>query len=348
VRIGFAGLGFAARNIDLPGARTTDGTPVGGFDSDGEQRRSWMAETGLPAYGSLEELLERDGPEVVIVATPPDAHREVAEEALRAGVHIVCEKPLASTVADGEAMAAAALESGRSLAVLQELRAERIVAAVREQIGGPDAGQLVFAQIWQLIDSPLSERGGWRAGSQSLLHAGIHLIDLGLHLFGEPPVAVDAQHQRSPEAGDDDSIHLVTLEFPRGRLAQITLQRVHKGGGRYLEIRADCERASLRASRGGRAELRLGRPLSRRPGLRLDLAAGGLAWRERGELRARLARNPRRPEVAGTGAQLQAMLDAFESGGEPPSPAREALVALAVVEAAYESARAGRRIALDG
>lgn len=346
MRIGFAGLGFAARSIDLPGARETSGSPVGGFDLSAEQRESWTAETGLAAYRSLEELFEREHPGVVIVATPPDAHREVAEAALRAGAHVVCEKPLAASVTDGERMAVVAGEAGRSLAVLQELRAEPIVTALRERIGGSDAGALVFAQLWQLMDSPLSERDGWRAGMPSLLHAGIHLVDLALHLFGEAPVAVSAQHSSAPGAADGDPIHLVALEFAGGRLAQITLQRVHKGGPRYLEVRADCERASLRASRGGRAELRVGRPLSRRPGLRLELSAGGLAWEERGERRASLARNPRNPAVSGTGAQLELMLEAFRSDREPPSSAREGLAALAVVEAAYESFRTGRRIEL--
>jgi predicted dehydrogenase len=243
-------------------------------------------------------------------------------------------------------MAAVAGEQGRSLAVLQELRAEPIVRAVRERIGGSDAGSLVFAQLSQLLDSPLSERQGWRAETPTLLHAGIHLVDLALHLAGEPPVAVSGQHLRTDRAGQDDPIHLVALEFGGGRLAQITLERVHKGGPRYLEIRADCERATLRASRGGRAELRVGRPLSRRPGLRLELGAGGLAWEERGERRSHLARNPRDAVVAGTAAQLEEMLEAFRSGREPPSSAREALAALATVEAAYESARAGRRIEL--
>jgi predicted dehydrogenase len=346
MRIGFAGLGFAARNIDLPAARLTTGAPAGGFDPVAEQRESWRVETGLPAYGSLEELFEGEGPEVVIVATPPGAHREVAEAALKLGAHVVCEKPLADTSADGERMAALAEERGLSLAVLQELRAEPIFDGLRRRIGEPGTGPLAFLQVSQLVDSPLSERGGWRAGLPSLLHAGVHLVDLTLSLFGEAPVAVSDQNWSPPRAAGDDSIHLVTIEFDGGRLAQITMQRAHRGGTRYLEVRADCELASLRASRGGRAELRLGRPLSRRAGVRLELSAGGLAWEERDHRRIHLARNPRNALVAGTASQLQAMLAAIRSGVVPPSSATEALTTMRVIEAAYASARAGRRIEL--
>src|SRR5262249_35762604 len=78
VKIGFAGLGWAARGFHLPAARRTQGVEaVGGFDSSAEQRASWTKETGLPGFETFDELLDRTQPELLVVATPPDSHTEL-------------------------------------------------------------------------------------------------------------------------------------------------------------------------------------------------------------------------------------------------------------------------------
>jgi predicted dehydrogenase len=92
--------------------------------------------------------------------------------------------------------------------------------------------------------------------------------------------------------------------------------------------------------------VRLGLKRAESPGARFDLGLAGLAWAERGAKRSRLARNPRDAGVAGTTSLLQGLVDAIETGGEPPSSAREARDVLAVIEAAYESARTGERVVL--
>jgi predicted dehydrogenase len=124
------------------------------------------------------------------------------------------------------------------------------------------------------------------------------------------------------------------------------MNRLHRGGDRYAEIRADCEQASLRASWGGRALLEVGKKRGGRTGARVQFAAGGIAWEERGLRRTTLARDPRRPELAGTEGTLRKLIAAIESGGETPSPGEQAITTLEVIEAAYASATTGERIAL--
>ena len=90
--------------------------------------------------------------------------------------------------------------------------------------------------------------------NRTLFEAGCHLVDLLLDLFGEVPAAVYARHTSGlDQTRNADAIHLVVLEFSGGRLAQITIDRLCRAGTRYIELRADCEEASLRASHGGRA-----------------------------------------------------------------------------------------------
>ena len=141
-------------------------------------------------------------------------------------------------------------------------------------------------------------------------------------------------------------MQLVTLEFGGGRLGAITLDRVTKTATRYFEVRADCERASLRASYGGRAVARFGAKRAERTGVQVDYGPGGLAWAEIGRRRRVLARAPRELNVAATGDLLVAAVEAWSSGAEPPSSAREARDVIAVIEAAYESHASGARVEL--
>lgn len=352
MRIGYAGLGWATRAFHLPALRAQDDAEVvGGFDLSPEQRASWERETGQPAFETFGDLLERARPDVVVVATPPDSHAELCLQALEGGTHVFCEKPFVSNVEEADRVIAAASSAGRFVAVNHEFREKPIFKALKERIGSNSAGRLVFCQIWQLMDlAPWDEPVPWRAAmpNRSLFEGGVHLVDLVLSLFGEKPIAVYARHSSGldPER-DADAIHLVTLDFPHGRLAQITIDRLCPAATRYVEVRADCERESLRASLGGRALLRVGMKRAERTGLKLEVGAGGLAWAERGTHRKVLARNPRDAGAFGTARLLGGVLQAFREGREPPSNAREARDVLEVIEAAYRSGATGERVELS-
>ena len=210
---------------------------------------------------------------------------------------MICEKPFVADVAEADRVLAAAAAAGKQVAVNHEFRQMPIYRALREQIGGPGVGRLVFCQIWQLMDlAPWDEPVAWRASmpNRTLFEGGVHLVDLLMLLFGEKPAAVYARHSSGLERERQaDAIHLVTFEFSDGRLAQITIDRLCKAGTRYVEVRADCEHASLRASHGGRALLQLGKKRAEKTGLRIDFGQGGLAWLERGLSRKPFARSPR-------------------------------------------------------
>jgi D-apiose dehydrogenase len=352
MRVGYVGLGWASRAFHLPAAkRVPTAEPVGGCDESPEQRASWERETKLPAYHSLEALVERARPDMVVVATPPDSHAELCIRALEAGVHVFCEKPFVSTVEEADRVLAAAEASARRVAVNHQYREKPVFRAIKDQIGRPDIGRLVFCQFTQLMDMPpWDEPVPWRRAMphRTLFEGGVHLMDLLVHFYDELPEAVYASHS----AGLDpqrtaDAIHLVVLEFPSSRLAQITINRLCRAGTRYIELRADCEQASLRASHGGRVLLQAGMKRAERPAVRFVYGLGGVAWLERGTTRKTLARNPRDPAVAATATLFEKIVAALERGDEPPSSGREARNVLAVIEAAYRSAASGDRVQLD-
>ena len=351
MRVGIVGLGWASRAFHVPALKQLPGVQlVGGADSDAAQRASWERETALASYASFDELLERGRPEAVVIATPPQSHAALCIAALQAGSHVICEKPFVQDVAEADAVLAAAASAGRQVAVNHEFREMPIYRALREQIGARDVGRLVFCQIWQLMDlAPWDEPVPWRAAmpNRTLFEGGVHLVDLLTLLFGERPTAVYARHSSGFESERRaDAIHLVTFEFSGGRLAQLTIDRLCKAGTRYVEVRADCEHASLRASHGGRAVVQLGKKRAERTGLRVDFGQGGLAWIERGLSRTTLARSPRDSAMHATRDLSRRILAAFAAGEEPPSSGREARDVLEVIAAAYRSAETGQRIEL--
>jgi predicted dehydrogenase len=351
LRVAAVGLGNATTMFHVPAVRRLEGAQlVGGADLSAERREAWTRATGSPAFESLDELLERARPEILIVATPPDAHVEPCLRALAAGCHVFCEKPLATSIDDVDRILEAADAAGRHVSVNLEFREHPIFRAVRDAVASGEHGRLAFCQVWQLLDlPPWEEPAAWRArmADRALLEGGIHLVDLLLATVGERPVAVTAQHSAGfHEQHDADALQLVTIEFAGGRLGLVTQNRLTKAAMRYLEVRADCERSSLRASFGGRAYVRLGLKRAENAGARLDLGPSGLAWVERGTRRSPLARNPRDAGVVGAARLLAGLADAVANGGEPPSSGREAREVHAVIEAAYESAREGRRVEL--
>jgi D-apiose dehydrogenase len=352
MRYGIVGLGWAARGFHVPALAQIPGAVlVGGCDTSAERRASWDAEVGEPVYESLDELVDQGRPDVIIVATPPDSHAALCAAAIERGAHVICEKPFASTTDEADEVLARAEAAGRRVAVNHEFREKPIFRAVAERIGSAEAGELVFCQIWQLMDlAPWDEPVPWRAAmpNRTLFEGGVHLVDLLLFLFGERPSAVYARRSSGLDASREaDAIHLVMLEFPGNRLAQITIDRLCPAGTRYVEVRADCEKESLRASEGGRALFRAGMKRAQRTGVRVDLALGGLAWAERGSSRKTLARAKRDAGKHATAELFKRIDTALAAGMEPPSSGREARDVLAVIEAAYRSSAIGERVTLD-
>jgi predicted dehydrogenase len=323
---------------------------VGGADSDPARRERAAATFGIPTFDSQDALLRSAAPEVVIVGTPPDSHRSLCLAALGAGAHVICEKPFVASLAEADEVIAAADAAGRTVALNHEFREMPIFRAVRDHIAGGDAGDLVFAQVWQLMDLPPWKEPGWRSQllQRTLYEAGVHLVDFLMALFGERPLAVSATVSTcGVREAQSDAVALVTLEFSRGRLAHVVQNRLCQGETQYFEVRADGTKASVRASFGGRAKVSLGLHRSSRPHLRVDFGLSGLAWREVGTRRTLLARNPRDPGMVATRAVLERTIAALRSGGEPPVSGRAARDVIAVLAACYHSATTGRRVRLD-
>jgi predicted dehydrogenase len=342
-RVAYIGTGHVVEAIHLPAlARVRNVTLTGGYDLSAQQRQTWERVTRTPGYASVDELFDRAKPDVVVVATPPDSHVEGCVRALEFGAHVICEKPIASSVLEADQIASAAASSERAVAVNHHFRYQPIFSAIKTAVDSRRFGEPTFCQISQLMDlPPWDEPTAWRAAMahHSLLESGIHFVDLLLHLFGTLPREVAYHRSAGPGGpGTAEAVQLLTLDFGDGRLAQLTIDRLCRAATRYGELRLDCTDASLRASIGGRMLLRIGKERAARAGVRVDYGRAGLAWYERGLRRGVLARNPVRAEIPATARLISEALDAFAAGRRPPSDLAQARTALTVIEAAYRFA----------
>jgi predicted dehydrogenase len=346
LRVAYIGTGHVVEAIHLPAmGRVRNATLTGGYDLSARQRLTWERATRTPGYASVDELFDRAKPDVVVIATPPDSHVEHCVRALEFGAHVICEKPVASSVLEADQIASAAAGSGRAVAVNHHFRYQPIFSAIKSAADSGRFGEPTFCQISQHMDlPPWDEPAPWRAAMahRSLLESGIHFVDLLLHLFGRLPREVAYHRSAGPGGpGTAEAVQLLTLDFGDGRLAQLTIDRLCRAATRYGDLRLDCTEASLRASIGGRMLLRIGKERASRAGVRVDYGRGGLAWYERGLRRRVLARNPVRAEVPATARLISEALDAFTAGRPPPSDLAQARAALAVIEAAYRFAECG-------
>lgn len=352
MKFGFAGLGFAAQNLHLPAVRAVPGgTSVGGVDPSPERQADWERLDAGSCYSSLDELLERSRPDVLVVATPPDSHADTCLRAFEAGVNVICEKPFVETLEQADTVIEAATRSGRWIAVNHEFRYMPIFSELSPLISRPDIGNPILLHCTQFMDlAPWEEKVPWRAAmpDRSLFEGGVHLVDLLHVLAGRLPVAVTA----STSSGLDpsrvaDAVDLVTLDYGGGMLGQITINRLTRTGTRYVDLRVDCEHASLVASYGGRASVRIGIERASRPGIRVDFGLEGMAWIERGLRRKVVARNKRSAAASATSALYVDTVARVKRGEKPAVSADDARDTLKIISAAYESARTGTRVQID-
>lgn len=350
MKVAVLGLGNAGFDLHLPALIGLAGVETIAVDPDAARRARAAERYKVAVAESLDAVLAVGMLDLVVVATPPGSHAALCIQALEAGSNVLCEKPFAPSVAEAETIIAAAARTGRRVALNHEFREMPVFRALLDQAARPENGAVVFAQAWQNMDLPPWKEPGWRGQllTGTLYEAGLHLVDYCLALFGEKPRAVTATMSTCgvrPEASD--AVALVTLEFSRGRLAQVIQNRLCPGETQYFEVRADTEKASLRASFGGRARLSAGLYRSTRPHLRLELGASGIAWREQGHHRTTFATNPKEPAMVATRIMAEKTIAAFKSGGRPPATAEDGRDALLVLAACYRSAQTGSRVSLD-
>ena len=340
--LGLFGLGGAAERLLLPAARVVEGVQAIAGSDPAPDRRDWaVAEYGIKTYQKPQELLEREKPQIVLIGTPPDSHFELARLALEAGAHVLLEKPFTETVEQADALIALARERGKLLTVNTQYRYMEIYRRTRERLAAGDFGRLYGIQVWQQMFHPADVDGpAWRRAMRqaTLYEFGGHALDLLCYLFDAQPTAISSLMPRVRQDFHSDVLVQATLKFPEDRVATLWLNRVSHAPLRYLEMRLDCEHASIRISLGGVARIAL--DWTGKPRLRASLVKGGEAREEHGGGSRVFARMAKQAFLPATIAHLDEFVGRVRDGSTDLGAAESARTVLRTSLAGYESADA--------
>lgn len=197
-RVAVIGAGMIAQRSHVPGFQRLLNCDVAALvDVNEDRARQIATELGIAkVYGDYAKMLKEVKPDIVVVATPNVFHKPMTEAALKAGAHVLTEKPLALTYDDAAAMFALAKAEGRQLTVGTHFRFTAPMQAARAQVNGGFFGNIYAARTVWIRRSGIPGYGSWftnkdLAGGGALLDIGVHTLDRALYLMGYPePVSV--------------------------------------------------------------------------------------------------------------------------------------------------------------
>ena len=345
MKIALIGLGSAARRIHIPAIRAVRRLHlVGGCDV-----RSDVGRFDFQVYPTVEALLDKCRPDLAAIVTPTESHFSLASMVATRGVHVFCEKPFTSTVAEAGELLRIAKAHGVEVAVNNEFRFMSCHRAAKALIGSEKFGELTFISMNQTFRTSETTEAGWRGEDKERTNKdfGTHVFDLCRYFFGEEPLRLRALMPKPGAPDGPDLLNLIDLEFSGDRFARITLDRLTRGRHRYLDIRLDGTRANVETELGGVAAVTAGlHAATRRPYLDFDISLGGRAYLCTGERRTKIASDPLGLFAAATAKLLEQYVDALEQGKPPPCAGSDNIRTLALMRAAYESAALKKEIDL--
>jgi predicted dehydrogenase len=203
----------------------SDFAALSGIADPTEAGRAFAAKVGVPWFADRREMLDRAKPQAAIIATPNATHREMALDFIAAGVPAVVEKPIASTIEDGEAIAAASEKAGVPVLVGHHRRHNPIIRKARAMIAEGALGRITTAAIlYSFFKPPEYFDLEWRKqpGGGPVLINLIHEIDLVRHLCGEI-AAVQAIASNDVRGFEVEDTAAVVLRLVNGALVTLTL-----------------------------------------------------------------------------------------------------------------------------
>ncbi len=345
LRAGVIGYGLAGRVFHAPMIDAVDGLELAAI----VERSSRNAEArypGITTYPSLDAMLADSTLQLIVVATPNDFHAAQAMQALRAGRHVVVDKPIGNSSAEIASMMQAARASNRLLIPYHNRRFDGDFLTLRSLLADQRLGRVVALEStfdrWRSQPNP----GVWRdqggPGTGTLLDLGTHLVDQLVQLFGLPEsVSGEVLIERDGAKAVDS--FTVRLHYP-GLIATAAANclaaqprprfRVRGTQGDFLKWALDPQEERLKANNS---------TVTSDLGVEPESAWGRLATESNGELSEQSV-----PTTPGDyRLYYAAVRDALLGTAAPPVSAIEAWRVARILEMAEQSTREHRRIDCD-
>ncbi len=330
VRFAVVGLGHFAQVAVLPAMKRLKDVELAALVSGDPEKRAVLGDQYSVErrcdYGELEALLQSKAIDAGYIATPNDTHAEYCMRAARHGVHVLCEKPMAPTSSECEAMIDVAEAHDVRLMIAYRLHFESgnlsaIAALEAGKIGEPR----IFNSVFTLQVRPDNTRVQKRAGAGPLYDIGTYCINAARSLFRAEPLEVMAQMARRPDDPrfrHTEETVAATMRFSDERLASFVV-----GFGSYAT-----------------AEYKV---IGTEGGLTVDCAYEyvddiTLTIRSHGETSRQTFQ--KRDQIA---AEISYFADCVRNGIEPEPSGYEGLADVRVIEAIQASAASGEGVAVD-
>jgi predicted dehydrogenase len=333
-KLGWAvvGLGRLAVNQILPAITNCRKSRVTALVSGRPEKARRLAQIygvdtrNIYSYDNYDDIARNPAIDVVYVVLPNSMHAEFTIRALKAGKHVLCEKPMANTPEECEQMIAAARAASRKLMIGYRLHYEpynqKLVEIARDSAEmGPT--RIIAAEA----GFPIGDPGQWRlkksmAGGGSLMDIGIYALQAARYLAGEEPVAVEAMTHTTPNDPrflEVEENVTFQLRFPSGILANCA-SSYGAGLNRFRVFKP-----------GGWAELE---PALNYGGLRMRVMRNGVV-EERPQ-----------PVVDHFAAEMDHFSGCLVTGKESRTPGEEGLRDMRIIKAIYDAALAGKPVSL--
>lgn len=323
-------------------AHTTGGKVVGVAGRNPETLQAFAQKHGVSfATTRVEELLARPDIHVICVTTPSGAHLEPALAAIRAGKHVIIEKPLEITTARADRIIAAAESAGVLLAPIFQARFGHGAQTVKAALAAGRLGRLVLASAYIKWYRTSAYYTGWKGtlaldGGGAIINQSIHGLDL-LQWFAGLPAEVFAWKTRRVHTGiEAEDTACASLRFPDGALGAIeATTAAWPGWSRRIEICGEHGSVCLEDDHVARwdfAKAEPGDDAIRNAKLDNTLGSGAGA--------------PNAISFAGHQRQIQDLIDAVLHRRPMAIDGREGRKAVALVNALYDSAESGRPVKL--
>jgi predicted dehydrogenase len=331
IRYAVVGLGHISQVAVLPAFKSTPNSElVALVSNDAEKQNQLGKKYGLDrvfSYDQFEECLA-SGVDAVYIGLPNHLHRDYTTRALQAGVHVLCEKPMAVTEEECEAMIVAAEKNHRKLMVAYRLHFERgnleaVQSATDGTLGDLRFFSSEFAQ--QVNEDNVRITEDVAHGGGPVYDMGVYCINASRYLFRDEPTHVFAttanNNNKEPRFQKVEEMTTAVLRFPEDRLAMFT---VSFGA-------ADVSRYTVTGTKG---VITADPAYEYAEGINLQLTLDGKRSTRRFAKRDQFA------------AELVYFSDCILDDHEPEPSGAEGLADVRIVEAIYRSARGGKMIEL--
>jgi predicted dehydrogenase len=250
--IAIIGAGGIVDGAHLPAYKKAGLDIVGITDVDQERAKDVANRHGISkVYPDLATLLRESDAQVIDIAVPPAAQKDIFIEVAKSGRHILAQKPLATNVADGEQMIKVAKAAGVIAVVNQQLRFEEGIAAAYKMVDMGWIGEVTSISITVNLATPW-EMFPWAKNMDKLeimVHS-IHYHDVIRWFLGEPISVYCVAGRTKGQFPIGETRTVSTYKYPGEVTAIIHANHVNRGGDNYAEIRIDGDCGAIRGTLG--------------------------------------------------------------------------------------------------